>query len=389
MKVIHSYEIEILANAIYIEEGKVGGAEFASKNLILAFSRIRNSHVTVAARSPWLSWSGSKVDFLYVSSILNRFAAESVFSMRHNKSYDLFLNLNYFCPPRKSAKGEVTLTVIHDLQYLHLPQYFSRIKRIWLRLSHLSALRSSTSVVAITEVVRQDLIRAYGKRWASKIVTIPNAIDWARFDDARVPEKLESLEGERYLLTVAAHWPHKNIETLLAAFALLKASLSDQNLKLVLVGQLARNLPGAKHAVDLSSIIARHPYREDIVITGHIADPQLGWLYQHCSLFVFPSLFEGFGMPPVEALGLGIPVLTSSDPSIVETTLGFARYLHDSKDASEMCEAMNEMLADPDAFRPSPAKVLMIKDRYDPDRIARSFIDVVRTRGGRSNRELT
>src|SRR5690606_13070144 len=108
------------------------------------------------------------------------------------------------------------------------------------------------------------------------------------------------------VLSVSAHWPHKNIATLLRAFRRLQDRTGDDGPELVLVGQLAPNLVSNRNATDLEAVVEQLGLR-NVRVTGHIDDEALGEEYRSASLFVFPSLFEGFGMPPVEALGMGVP----------------------------------------------------------------------------------
>ena len=114
-----------------------------------------------------------------------------------------------------------------------------------------------------------------------------------------------------------------------------------------------------------------------MVETGYVDDRTLGSLYRRATVFAFPSLFEGFAMPPIEALGLGLPVLTSRATSIPEVTMGLATYLDDPRDPTETADRLGEMLDDPEAARPSTADVARVREAYDPVGIAARYRDVL------------
>jgi len=173
------------------------------------------------------------------------------------------------------------------------------------------------------------------------------------------------------VLCVAAHWPSKNLHTLVGAFAELRATCAD--LKLVLVGQRIDRLLGIRSFGDVASLVDELGLSDSVVITGYISDREVGAFYQHASLLVFPSLFEGFGMPPVEALGFGLPVLTTRCTSIPEVAGDLAVYLDDPLDPSEVAEKMQMILDRPDEFRPTAAQSAAVKARFDPVRIAEQY----------------
>ena len=163
---------------------------------------------------------------------------------------------------------------------------------------------------------------------------IPNAASWHRFE--AVPASPPPLEGP-YILAVAAQYPHKNLED---------------------AGPRARpRRPGAE--------------------TGHIDDAALGSWYRGATMFAFASLFEGSGMPPVEALGFGRPTLTTTLTSLPQVTLSHARTVAEPMSPQAWAAAMLEMARDPATYRPSGRQVAGLRAHYAPQRIARLYIDMV------------
>jgi glycosyltransferase involved in cell wall biosynthesis len=110
-------------------------------------------------------------------------------------------------------------------------------------------------------------------------------------------------------------------------------------------------------------------------MTGYVDDAQLGTWYRGASVFAFPSLFEGFGMPAVEALGLGLPVLTTRCTALPETTLGLAAYVDNPTDSREWADRLGHMLRDPVAYTPNQRAVRAVRERYDTVHVARAYVD--------------
>ena len=178
-----------------------------------------------------------------------------------------------------------------------------------------------------------------------------------------------------YVLSVAAHYPHKNLETLVRAFAVLVQSRPE--MKLVLVGQLAEYLVGTSRKLEVIGLIDELNLRDAVIVTGYVDDLSLGQWYRHASLFVCPSLFEGFGMPPVEALGMGIPVLTTTCGSLREVTHDMAVYIEDPLDVGEFASKMATMLEAPERYRPSDSQQRWLRNLYSPERIGALYYGVM------------
>jgi glycosyltransferase involved in cell wall biosynthesis len=108
-----------------------------------------------------------------------------------------------------------------------------------------------------------------------------------------------------------------------------------------------------------------------VTVLGYITDAELGALYRAASVLAMPSLFEGFGLPVVEALGLGVPVVSTRAGSLTDVSLGLARYIDDPTSAAEMAGAVIAVLAE--GTRPSDADVEQVRARYDPAAVASLF----------------
>jgi glycosyltransferase involved in cell wall biosynthesis len=294
-----------------------------------------------------------------------RFLVEQRACLDRSLHGDAILFPNYFLPPFVPRRLGAAAVVIHDFQYRHFPEHFSAKKRAWLRLSHARALRKAEQVIFISEFVRQDAIRWFGSI-AERGIVIPNPISWDRFTESG---ESEPDDDRPYILSVAAHYPHKHLDILLRAFA--EFSIRHKDFRLVLVGQLARNLVSVSDkAGKLGGLIDELGLADRVHLTGYLTEAQLGNYYRHASAFAFPSVFEGFGMPAVEALGFGLRCLTTQCTALPETTLGFAEYVDDPTDVHEWASRLHYLV---DAPRLPPDHVRQIKDRYDPASVGRQY----------------
>ena len=368
--------MRIAVDASFVDPGRVGGAEHMVSNLVagLAAACPTGDELVVYTDRPWRA--PARVAFEPLRGPGNRFSRITATLRGRMARHDAVLFSNYFTPPfPKTRRRPRFVTVIHDLQYLHLPENFSARKRAWLRAAHEATLRLADQTVTISEHVRGDVLDRYGRRWASRVRAIHNPVSWERFgDDGELPAAIG--EGP-VVLAVAAQYPHKNLSTVVQAFAELRRRGTHDDARLVLAGQLGARLSGVAWTTPLDRLIDDHDLRSSVVETGYLDDASLGALYRRATVFAFPSLFEGFAMPPIEALGFGLPVLTSREASIPEVTMGFATYLDDPRDPTEMADRLSAMLEDPQAARPSPAEVAAVRDAYDPARIGARYRDAL------------
>lgn len=366
--------------AHFVYAGKVGGAEHMLYNLLRGLWRrgvaleilcARSAHLAPEFVTECLAQPGVRI--VEVGGPGPRFVAEQRACFDAGPA-DAVLFPNYFVPPVVPRRLGRVVGVLHDLQYRHFPMHFSGRKRAWLRVAHALAIRRADRLVVISEFVRQDALRLLGHQFADKVVVIPNPISWDRFGP---PPETQPPSGP-CILAVAAQYPHKNLEVLLRAFAVVVQRRPDT--RLVLCGQDSASLRGIAGAQgSLSTLAATLGVASNVEITGYIDDTALGVHYRRATLFAFPSLFEGFGMPPVEALGFGLPTLTTRCTALPEVTLGLAHYVDDPASVGEWAERIGAMLDDPERYRPAPADVSRLRAAYAPDRVAALYLDAYRT----------
>lgn len=296
-----------------------------------------------------------------------RFVQETRTFRAEADRFDAFYFPNYFTPIGPARCRVVT--TIPDLQYRHFPQYFTARKRRWLAFAHGRTLKHASAVTVYSSFVRDDICDRYGVAAAERITVLPIPVD---FDSLTTP-CVEGAPGRPYILSVASHYKHKNLSTLIRAVRIVRDNGLD--IDLVLVGQLGRNLVGVAEYEDVQRLVADLRLEDHVRVTGFVDSTQLARIYAGASLFVFPSVFEGFGLPPVEALGLGLPVITTRCASLAEVTRGLADLVDDPFDSDELADLVVRRIED--GVRPSPADVEQIRSYYSPSRIGAQFYELL------------
>jgi glycosyltransferase involved in cell wall biosynthesis len=354
-------------SACFVRAGRVGGAEHALYNLLGGLR-------SVTAADPWTVVTAEPLQLGFdiaplvirpvrVPGLRNRVAIETL-TLPPMRDVDHWLLPNYYTPV--GLRGRV-VTVIHDAQHEHLPENFSARKRAWLRAAHRYTMRRADIVVAISDYVADDLIARHGDHVVGKIRVIPNAVSFDRLSPGELPAAVPA--DREVVLCVSGGYRHKNLETLVRAFAEVAARRPDSHL--VVVGQAPELLLGARTGVGVDGLVRELGLTDRVTVLGYISDAELGALYRVASVLVMPSLFEGFGLPVVEALGLGVPVVSTRAGSLTDVSLGLARYIDDPLSSAEMAEALITVLAD--GTHPSEADVEQVRARYNPRHVASLF----------------
>ncbi len=248
---------------------------------------------------------------------------------------------HYVLPPLVRCKSVVT---IHDCIHLRFPQYLpNRAALTYARAQMGSAARRSHRILTVSEASKRDILH-YFPVHPEKITVIYNAID-ERFavpppeeDVQRVAERYQL--RDRFVLYVGNVKPHKNLERLIDAFHVLRQSPGLDDVKLVLIGDEISRYAALRRAVH------RYNLHKFVRFLGFLSDETLAIVYRLARVFVFPSLYEGFGLPPLEAMASGTPVVTSNVSSLPEVT-GDAALLVDPTVAEAIADAMRRILTDP------------------------------------------
>ena len=253
----------------------------------------------------------------------------------------LFHAPHYVLPPLVMCRSVVT---IHDCIHLMFPQYLpSKFALRYARSSITMASRRATRIITVSESSKRDILRFVDVSPA-KIDVIPNAYD-ERFaiepreeDVVRVRERYQLHDD--FVLYAGIVKPHKNLDRLIEAFGLVRRRGLD-HIKLVLIGDEISRYTALRRAVH------RHQLHKYVRFLGYLPEETLAVMYRLAGVFVFPSLYEGFGLPPLEAMASGTPVVTSNVSSLPEVA-GDAAVLVDPYDPAAIADGIYRVLADED-----------------------------------------
>jgi glycosyltransferase involved in cell wall biosynthesis len=249
---------------------------------------------------------------------------------------DLFHGTNFEVPLRRVCP---TVLTVHDLSMLlHSETHEAkRVRRARRRLPLMA--RAATMIITPTESVRRE-VHLHLQIPLESIVAVHEAAR-SCFRRLRLAQTIETRNRlgirDKFILFVGTVEPRKNLSTLLRAFEeVLRAH--DKPLQLVIAGRAGWLVDG------LFAEVKRSRAADRIVFTGYLSDEDLCALYSSCAAFAYPSIYEGFGLPPLEAMACGAPVIASRIPSI-EEVVGSAARLVAPESVSELTRAILEVLA--------------------------------------------
>lgn len=272
--------------------------------------------VSPEARHPvlWKWWYNVKVPLL-----LRKYKA------------DVFVSADSFCSLTTRVPQ---CLVLHDLSFLHYPEFIKKSHLRFYKKYIPRFLQKARSVATVSQFSKNDIISAYKIPDAKIDVVYSAAKDIFRpvSFDIKMAVKRKYTEEKEYFLYVGAIHPRKNLMNLLKAFSLFKKR-QQSNMKLVIAGRLAWKNEGFIES------IKTYKYRDDVVLTGYIEEQQLADLTASAWALVYPSLFEGFGVPVLEAMKCEVPVLTSSGTSMREVA-GNAAVYFDATDIKDIADKM-------------------------------------------------
>ncbi|MBA3364386.1 MAG: glycosyltransferase family 4 protein [Actinobacteria bacterium] len=233
-------------------------------------------------------------------------------------SFDVLQYWDWMYPPQR---GGVRATMIHDLVPLRFPEWVTGRTRRMHGAKYRNAARTCDVIFANCEFTADDVVERLGVPRERLRVAYPGV------DPAFAPDGPQSELGRPYVLTVATLEPRKNLKTVLAAHELLR-------------DELALALAGGAGWGDQPELTG-----EGVIPLGYVSDDELAGLYRGAAAFVFPSRFEGFGIPVIEAMASGVPTVVSSHPSLDEAC-GDAAVRVDPESPAAVAEGVREALAD-------------------------------------------
>ena len=332
---------KVAIDLTWVRPNKVGGTESCVRNLLDGFSEIDTqgwklilllSKDNSESFQKYIQYECFELDTCNVNSASQkeRVIWQNTKMGTHLRNQGISLCLEpVYGKPFFGVKGIDFITTIHDLQAYHFPQYFSKGRVAWMKLSWKNAITTSKKIIAISNYVKEDIEKVYPQA-VGKVQTIYDAVD-IDINEVAGTELLDNLKvkTQGYYYTVSSMFLHKNLKTIVLAIAELKKRRSDVFFPLVVSGI------GGRKRDELDQLILENDVKEDIIFTSFVSNAERNMLYQNCRVFLFPSIFEGFGMPPLEAAAFGAPVLTTRCTSIEEITGGLLNYVENPLDVNE------------------------------------------------------
>ena len=216
---------------------------------------------------------------------------------------------NFFCPTTLCKAGLVY--TLYDLSFLEDPEWTTEANRSGCFDGVFNASLYADRIIAISQYSRRHFLETFPHYPSERVVVVPPASRFTHRGAIAHPESLPPLEPAQFWLSVGTLEPRKNQRRLLRAYAGLRARWG-RTFPLVLAGGQGWMMN------DFEKLVAELGLGSDVILTGYVSDETLQWLYQNCFAFVYPSLFEGFGLPVLEAMSCGAAVITSTTTSLPE-----------------------------------------------------------------------
>ena len=294
------------------------------------------------------------------------------YSFFFGRKSDITHFFNYIVPPFVHGKKVVT---VHDMVYKSFPGTVRGRTKYMLDMGLKRSMKRADLIVTDSEFSKKEIVR-YFPQHESRIRVVPCGVDTERFhpctEPERIPEVKKSLEIEGdYFLYVGTIEPRKNLERLITAYAAFFKKVGEGSPKLVLAG--------GKGWLDqgIYSRVEKLGMTENIIFTKYVPSEDMNPLMCGALAFVFPSLYEGFGMPPLEAMACGVPVLASGEASLPEVT-GDCAVICDAYDTKSIAAGMYRLYSSEELRRELSRKGLQRAQGFTWKRSAEMLMDVYR-----------
>lgn len=335
---------------------------------------VSGNYFNFCMRNPRLSEAGlnEKVEYNYYLPYGVYRRIWDVIPVPYRKMFtpaDVTHFFNYIVPPGVSGK---VIDTVYDLTYLRYPETMNSSNLTRLQKGMRRSLEQSDLVVTDSEFVKGEIVRELGYDANRIEVVYPSAVEEASIDLPKAYLKEKWGLDTPYLLYLGTIEPRKNINRLIQAYAKVSREL-EQPPKLVLAGGKGWN-------ADDTYRLAAETLPDQIRFTGYLNDEEKKLLYRHASLFAFPSLYEGFGIPVLEAMRYGLPVVCSNTSSLPEVAGDSAR-LVEPTDVNDIAAGILELLCDPARAGQLSQRGKVEAERFSWDRSAEKLMQIYRKLG--------
>ena len=246
---------------------------------------------------------------------------------------DVFFSPAHYAPRVSPAPTVVT---IHDLSYFYYPKEFLRKDLYQLKRWTAYSVRNARKVICVSEATKKDLMKYY-KTPEEKITVVYNGYEKEQISNLKSKNHGLKLKARKYILYVGTLQPRKNIHTLINAFE--KFQKENKDFKLVLAGKKGWLYDG------IFELVKTHGLQDRVIFAGYVSDHELHQLYQDAFCFALPSFYEGFGIPILEAMNEGVPVIAAGSSALPEVG-GDACLYFDPYNADKLVLLLNRLKKD-------------------------------------------
>ena len=384
----------IAIDLLWLRPGKVGGTESYIRNLLDGLGELEEEFnftllVSKDNAETFRKYEEDKRYHLLVADIKSenigkRIIWQNLFQnrlLRRNGFRKCFEPV--YCKPWLNGGIQYTC-VIHDLQALHYPEYHPFHEIAYSRLCWRMDVMNAARIVAISDWVKTDIEQKYGRK-DIEVIYNPILIKESEVVEFKGLREKYGIDEKRFYYTVSQMIPHKNLMTLICMMERIANAHrrdnkgddrydNDERLRGLPCKLLISGVNGSA-AEELKSQIIEKNLQDVVALTGFVSNEERNTLYQNCSAFLFPSVFEGFGMPPVEAMLFHTPVVTTKCASIPEVTQEKAVYVDDPYDVDEWIEKLWTIKNNPIQDCRQEA---MNFEVYSPEKISQKYLDFLK-----------
>ncbi len=364
-------KIGIVIDKLY--PGKIGGAEQYVRNIISVMEKEENIELVLFLNEEAIgTFEKDNLERFHCVCVPNQISKPDSFFEYYIAKYGLQV---LFCPlfyvPYESCSIPIVTSIL-DIQHEYYPEYFTPELLQYRQEETKKTLKNSVAIITISEFSKKTIIDKLGTDKEKIYVTyLDSDSSFGNKIDIEKKNEMKKRLPEHYIFYPANGWAHKNHKRLIDAYKILKDKYATRY-KLVLTGNAFNEENGLKEYIQEKKL------EEDIINLGYIEQEDMPFVFANAEMLVFPSLFEGFGIPLVEAMRTGTPIVCSDCGSIPEIA-GDAAIIFDALDADDIAEKIHLLENHPELQEELRVKGYLRVKAFSWEKCARQTLDILRS----------